>query len=144
MNAQSSNPNWVYPTSETKVSRGYEPPLQNWLAGHRGVDFAGSQGDEVYATSFGTVIYAGPLADKGVVVISHGLVRTTYEPVKPIVQVGDSVTPGQRIGTLEPGISHCATKEIVICLHWGAIRDDKYLNPLLLVQPRVRLLPLKN
>lgn len=134
---------WTYPSSEKHVSRPFEPPAQNWLAGHRGIDFPAKVGDRVMASGSGTVIYAGPLANKGVVVINHGLIRTTYEPVAPSVSVGDLVSVGQVIGTVQPGISHCATEATAWCLHWGAIRNGKYLNPLLLVNPRVRLLPLK-
>ena len=143
-NAIEPSPNWTYPIENKKVFRPYEPPLQNWLAGHRGIDFAATVNTEVHSVGFGTVIYAGPLASKGVVVISHGLVRTTYEPIKAVVAVGDEVTPGQLIGTLEIGESHCSTSTDVFCLHLGAIRDGKYLNPLLLIKPRVRLLPLNN
>ena len=142
VNAQESTPPWVLPTSQTKTSRPFEPPAQNWLAGHRGVDFRGLLGDQVFAAGSGVVVFADSLAGKGVVVVSHGLIRTTYEPLEVLVKVGDQVSPGQLIGTLSTGISHCATEETVWCLHWGAIRDGKYLNPLLLVYPRVRLLPL--
>lgn len=143
-NALEPSPNWTFPIENKKVFRPFEPPLQNWLAGHRGIDFAAAANTEVHSVGFGTVIYAGPLASKGVVVISHGLVRTTYEPIKAVVAVGDEVTPGQLIGTLEIGQSHCSTQTEVYCLHLGAIRDGKYLNPLLLIKPRVRLLPLNN
>lgn len=144
VNALEPSPNWTYPIENKKVSRPFEPPLQNWLAGHRGIDFSATTNTEVHAVGFGTVIYAGALAGKGVVVISHGIVRTTYEPIKAVVEVGDEVSPGQLIGTLEIGESHCSTQTEVFCLHLGAIRDGKYLNPLLLIKPRVRLLPLNN
>lgn len=141
--ADEVKPNWVLPSAQIKTSRPFEPPAQNWLAGHRGVDFRGQVGDEVFAAGSGVVVFASNLAGKGVVVISHGLVRTTYEPVSAVVQVGDSVIVGQLIGNLAAGESHCSTTETVWCFHWGAIRNGKYLNPLLLVYPRVRLLPIK-
>lgn len=134
---------WKFPTTSTKVSRKFEPPAHNWLAGHRGIDFPGVIGQEIYSTWFGTVVFADSLAGKGVVVISHGLVRTTYEPVDAQVSVGDEVIPGQLIGKLSLGVSHCSTDEKVWCLHWGAIRNGRYLNPLLLIYPKVRLLPLR-
>ncbi len=144
VNAREISSPWVLPTQQTKTSRPFEPPAQNWLAGHRGVDFRGQLGDQVFAAGSGVVIFADVLAGKGVVVISHGLIRTTYEPLDIQVSVGDQVSLGQVIGTLATGISHCATEASVWCLHWGAIRDGKYLNPLLLVYPRVRLLPLNS
>lgn len=135
---------WILPTSQKSPSRNFEPPSQNWLAGHRGIDFRVELNQEVLSAGAGTVIFADQLAGKGVVVISHGLIRTTYEPVTALVEVGQQVQAGQVIGQLSFGVSHCATEEKVWCLHWGAIRNGKYLNPLLLVYPKVRLLPLKN
>lgn len=135
---------WVLPTSQKLPSRNFEPPAQNWLAGHRGIDFKVQLDQKVLSAGAGTVIFADQLAGKGVVVISHGLIRTTYEPVTALVEVGQQVQAGQVIGQISFGVSHCATEEKVWCLHWGAIRNGKYLNPLLLVYPKVRLLPLKN
>lgn len=82
--------------------------------------------------------FAGPLAGKPVVVVDHGPTRTTYEPVVAGVAVGDRVSAGQVIGTLQLPSGHCAP---VACLHWGWVRnaDDAYLDPLLLVGARLRI-----
>lgn len=141
--AQSARPKWVLPTSQKTPSRNFEPPAQNWLAGHRGIDFRVQLNQEVFAAGTGTVVFADQLAGKGVVVVNHGLIRTTYEPVIAIVEVGQQVQTGQVLGHVGLGVSHCANEEEVWCLHWGAIRNGKYLNPLLLVYPKVRLLPIK-
>ena len=133
---------WDWPTSSHVVTRGFDRPAQNWLPGHRGIDLAGVAGDSVFAAGNGEVKFAGTLAGKGVVVISHGSVRTTYEPVLARVSVGEHVTVGQVIGELQPGESHCATISSVSCLHWGLIRGEVYLNPLVLVKKQVRLLPM--
>ncbi|SDU76490.1 peptidoglycan DD-metalloendopeptidase family protein [Jiangella alkaliphila] len=135
---------WVYPVGPpggpVDVVHGFDPPDQPWLAGHRGVDLAVTAGAEVRAAGPGTVSYAGPLAGRGVVVIDHGSLRTTYEPVTPAVAVGDEVGAGQPIGTLEPAGSHCAP---AACLHWGAREGERYTDPLALVGGGpVRLLPL--
>lgn len=129
----------VWPlTPRPAVVRGFEPPPKPWLPGHRGVDLLGSVGQSVRATLAGTVVYAGPLAGRGVVVISHGATRTTYEPVVPSVHVGDHVLPGDPIATLSGAPSHCAPR---ICLHWGLLRGPTYINPLsLLSSTPVRLL----
>ncbi|MEH3157373.1 MAG: peptidoglycan DD-metalloendopeptidase family protein [Gordonia paraffinivorans] len=123
------------------VSRGFDPPAQRWLTGHRGVDLVG--GGAVLAAGAGTVRFAGAVADKQVVSILHadGIV-TTYEPVEPVVTVGAVVARGSPIGTLLPGHPGCATP----CLHWGARRGTgrsaTYLDPRALVGAvRVRLLP---
>lgn len=134
---------WVWPMDSHTLAAGFDRPAQNWLPGHRGVDLVGRAGDLVLAAGSGTVIFAGTVAGKGVVVIKHGSLRTTYEPVLASVSLGDRVRAGDVIGKLRPGASHCAKSNSVYCLHWGLLKGDKYLNPLLLVQKRVRLLPVR-
>ncbi|MEU4195993.1 M23 family metallopeptidase [Kribbella sp. NPDC026611] len=122
------------------VIRGFELPAKPWLPGHRGVDLAGRPGQPVLAATAGTITYAGPLAGRGVVTISAGSRRTTYEPVVPSVAVGVTVTPTTVIGHLSAAGSHCAP---ATCLHWGLLAGRQYLNPLTLLPNRpVRLLPL--
>ena len=136
-----ADPIWSWPLAGPRhVSRGFNPPAQNWLVGHRGVDLPASQGDSVFSAGSGTVTFASVLAGRGVVVVTHGLLRTTYEPVAASVAVGQTVRSGQMIGTLQPGVSHCSVNHTVTCLHWGLLRGRVYMNPLSLVQ--VRLLPL--
>lgn len=130
---------WPLPGSP-EVARGFDPPPQPWLAGHRGVDLAATAGVPVRSVAAGTVHYAGELAGRGVVSVRHadGL-RTTYEPVRPDVAAGDRVDAGQRLGTLLAGHRGCPA---AACLHWGLRHGEVYLDPLtLLGQGRVRLLP---
>lgn len=112
------------------IARGFEPPASLWGAGHRGVDLVGRAGQQVHASLGGTVTFAGPIAGRGVVVVDHGDLRTTYEPVGTTVSVGDVVTRGAVVGTLQRARSHCLPRS---CLHWGLLRGDTYLNPLVLV-----------
>lgn len=132
---------WGWPMNPAQLSSGFDRPAQNWLPGHRGVDLIGQSGDKVLAAGNGVITFAGLVAGKGVVVIKHGKLRTTYEPVTASVTLGSRVRVGDVIGTLSPSESHCATQSTVSCLHWGLLRGEKYLNPLSLVQKRVRLLP---
>ena len=84
-------------------------------------------------------MFAGSVAGRGVVSVQHrdGL-RTTYEPVKPTVIANAVVRRGEVLGLLEPGHRGCA----VTCLHWGVRRERLvYLDPLVLLRPQVRLLP---
>jgi murein DD-endopeptidase MepM/ murein hydrolase activator NlpD len=123
-----------------EVVAGFDPPLAPWGSGHRGVDLLGSAGQPVRAALPGRVTFAGMLAGRGVVVVSHGDTRTTYEPVSAEVSVGDTVARGGRVGRLEGFGSHCFPR---VCLHWGWLRADTYLDPLDLVGGGpVRLLPL--
>ena len=134
-------PKWDWPLKPARLSLGFYRPPQNWLPGHRGVDLVGRSGDRVFAAGNGVVSFAGLVAGKGVVVIKHGTIRTTYEPVAASVLTGSQVRTGEVIGQLAAGDSHCSTQTSVSCLHWGLIRGETYLNPLLLVKKPVRLLP---
>ena len=116
----------------------FDPPDLTWGTGHRGVDLDGAAGETVVAAADGTVTYASVLAGRGVVVVDHGVVRTTYEPVAATVAVGDVVSRGQPIGRLQAGHPSCPGQT---CLHWGLRRGDAYLDPLLLLGATVRLLP---
>ncbi|WP_200823909.1 M23 family metallopeptidase [Nonomuraea solani] len=138
--ARASPPTWRWPLDgQPRVLRRFSPPPQPWLAGHRGIDLAAPTSTPVRAAGAGTIRFAGPVAGKGVVTIDHedGL-RTTYLPVTASVRRGDSVTPGTKLGVLEAAKPHCQES----CLHWGLLRDARYLNPLLLLgQAPARLLP---
>jgi murein DD-endopeptidase MepM/ murein hydrolase activator NlpD len=123
-----------------EVVAGFDPPLDPWGSGHRGVDLLGSAGQSVRAALPGRVTFAGMIAGRGVVVVSHGDTRTTYEPVAADVSVGDTLPAGGRLGRLEGFGSHCFPRA---CLHWGWLRGETYLDPLDLVGGGpVRLLPL--
>lgn len=132
---------WVPPVGPpVEVVRGFEPPGERWLAGHRGVDLAAPAGAEVRAASGGVVTYAGLLAGRGVVVVDHGPLRTTYEPVTASVGAGVTVSGGTPIGHLAATAGHCAP---AACLHWGVLEGETYLDPMsFLGGGAVRLLPL--
>ncbi|MFD8883626.1 M23 family metallopeptidase [Streptomyces erythrochromogenes] len=120
------------------VVRWWEPPPTPYAAGHRGVDLAAPVGAELRAVAAGRVHHAGPVAGRGVLSLAlpNGL-RTTYEPVRPLVAEGEEVTAGQVVAVLTEG-SHCPEP----CLHWGLLSGEAYLNPLtLLARPTPRLLP---
>jgi murein DD-endopeptidase MepM/ murein hydrolase activator NlpD len=139
--AADSDAHGVWPLRpEPEVIRGFDPPEVVWAAGHRGVDLLGTPGQAVHAALPGSVTFAGMLAGRGVVVVSHGDTRTTYEPVTAAVGAGTFVPEGGVIGRLALAGSHCPPQA---CLHWGWLRDEAYLDPLGLVGAGpVRLLPL--
>jgi murein DD-endopeptidase MepM/ murein hydrolase activator NlpD len=127
--------------SPLTVLRAFAPPLHPWDAGNRGVNLAAYPGEMVLAASSGQVIYAGLLAGRGVISIRDGSLRTTYEPVDPIVGAGDNVVAGQLIGYVSRDADACGWPGS--CLHWGALQSTLYVDPMSLlgVQP-VRLLPI--
>ena len=127
---------WVRPV-DGPVVRAFEPPRSRYGPGHRGVDLAAAVGAPVLAAGAGRVSYAGLLAGRGVVVVVHGQLRTTYEPVAASVRVGQAVDAGAVLGRLTAG-GHCSSG----CLHWGLLRGEVYLDPMqLLHRGPSRLLP---
>lgn len=124
-----------------QVVRGFDPPDADWLSGHRGVDLATRPGAPVMAAAAGTVAFAGLVAGRGVVSITHGSVRTTYEPVAALVRAGQPVALGEVIGTAQAGHPECLA---AACVHWGLKDGEEYLDPQLLLRAApsaVRLLP---
>lgn len=131
---------WTWPLDPPpQVVRGFEPPATRYGPGHRGVDLAGMAGAAVLAAGSGVVGFAGSVAGRGVVTVVHGGLRTTYEPVEPLVTAGEVVLTGEPIGVLRTG-GHCGM--LRACLHWGLLRGEEYLDPLALLSSRpARLLP---
>lgn len=132
---------WVAPLPEPlTVTRTFDPPETRYGAGHRGVDLAAPPGSTIVAAGPGTVVFAGPLAGRGVVSVEHaGGLRTTYEPVAALVAAGQAVSGGQPIGELTAGHPGCPS---TACLHWGLRRGEVYLDPLALLSlGPVRLFP---
>ena len=127
------------PLAVVEVVQGFDAGASAYGPGHRGVDLRAEAGTAVAAAADGVVSFAGPVADRGVVVILHGDgIRTTYEPVAPGVRAGDRVTRGQPIGVVAG--AHHGRADV---LHWGARRGEMYLDPLalLLRLGPVRLIP---
>lgn len=135
---------WRWPLLPApRVLRAFDPPAQPWLPGHRGVDLAAFPGQPVLSASAGVVVFASPVAGRGVVSVEHGGIRSSYEPVVPLVRPGDPVVLGQPLALVAPLPRHCGVRT---CLHWGAFVTlsvpRRYLDPRVLVGAGpVRLVP---
>ncbi len=133
-------PPWSWPLQpRPEVVTPFEAPAGPYGPGHRGVDLAATVGQPVLAVDAGRVSFAGAVAGRGVVVVDHGLLRSTYEPVLRVVARGDRVAAGQVVGTLTLAGGHCLP---TACLHLGARIGDRYVDPMdYLGGGPVRLLP---
>lgn len=126
----------------------FDPPVEPWLAGHRGVDLAAAPLTTILAPADGTVVFAGAVGGRPVLSIDHGAgLRTTYEPVRASVRTGDSVATGDAVGHLLAGHAGCP---VASCLHWGArlasggpSGDDDYIDPLSMLSVHDRPIRLK-
>ena len=131
---------YVSPTTGTPllptVTRPYAPPSRRMGIGHRGVDLLATPDSLVFAAGDGTVTFVGPVALIPTISVTHrDGIKTTYQPVQPLVVLHQSVKAGQPIGTVDSELTtHMG-------LHWGALTGKKrYMNPLhLLVTPQIRL-----
>jgi murein DD-endopeptidase MepM/ murein hydrolase activator NlpD len=149
--ASAASPGWVPPLDRAPDALGvlapFDPPLHDWLPGHRGVDLAAGTGENVLAPAPGVVTFAGPVAGRDVVVVTHddGL-RTSLEPVTAVAPRGTRVAAGSVVGTVQGPADggavagHCAGT----CVHWGVRRGERYVDPLALLgeRPPIVLLPL--
>ena len=140
--ASSEPGGWQWPLDpQPPLARGFEPPSHPWGPGHRGVDLAARPGQPVRAVAVGRVSFAGQVAGTGVVVVSHGRLRSTYQPLLPAVHGGDRVVAGAIVGHIVTVGSHCLPSA---CLHLGAREGDRYVDPLSLLEHRpIRLKPLQ-
>ncbi|MFC7491808.1 MULTISPECIES: murein hydrolase activator EnvC family protein [unclassified Knoellia] len=117
---------WSWPVSpRPAVLAAFVAPRSTYGAGHRGIDLAAKQGQQVQAVDEGVVSHVGVIAGRGTVSITHASgLRSTYEPVRGAVSTGARVSAGQLIGTVA-GRSHCGGA----CLHLGALVGSAYLDP---------------
>lgn len=130
---------WPIPGPQ-RVDAGFDGPAQPWLRGHRGADLTGYDGLPVTAVADGVVAYSGIINGVSILSVQHGDgLRSTYQPVTGGIPRGQSVSTGDRLGYLETLGSHCWPRA---CLHLGARRGQRYVDPLLLLGVwEVSLLP---
>ena len=136
--ATAGDGSWAWPLGDRSVSGRFDPPDDEYGAGHRGIDLPGRSSEKVRAVAPGRVTFAGSVGGVGVVTVDHGAERSTYQPVATAVARGDVVRTGTVLGRLVVRGSHCADA----CLHLGRLESDgAYLDPLdrLATSSRVRL-----
>jgi murein DD-endopeptidase MepM/ murein hydrolase activator NlpD len=102
-------------------------PITGKRAWHNGVDFAGSEGDDIVTVAAGVVVYAGPRSGYGKMIeINHGGgFASRYGHHKDlIVKVGDIVKKGQVIGLM--GNSGRSTGPHV---HFEVFKNGRAVDP---------------
>lgn len=132
---------WSWPVDPpVSVLAVFDPPELRWGAGHRGIDLAAAVGESIRAPADGVVSFAGSVAGRPVLVVAHaGGLRSTFEPVLAGVAVGQQVSRGSVVGSLDGTPGHCPARA---CVHWGVLRGEVYLDPLAMLCGQVVLKPM--
>lgn len=124
------------------VSRGWlssfygirKDPFNGLPAMHKGLDFAGKDGDPVIATGAGIVVWSGERYGYGnLIELDHGTgIRTRYAHNKSLsVDVGEVVTKGQQVAVM--GSTGRSTGAHV---HYEVLKDGVQQDPLRYVSKR--------
>ncbi|MET1254047.1 M23 family metallopeptidase [Aliikangiella maris] len=111
-------------------------PFTGKPAWHSGIDFAGKENDDIYATAAGVVSWVGDRYGYGLLVeINHGdgLITRYAHNKKTLVKKGDVVTKGQIISKM--GNSGRSTGAHV---HYEVLKNGKSVNPLPYVNRRAK------
>jgi murein DD-endopeptidase MepM/ murein hydrolase activator NlpD len=128
---------WDWPIGSGVVVKEADIPKEDWNPGHRGVDLLAEIDGSITAPESGEISFKGSVFGVPVVVIDHGELRSTFQPAQTELDVGTPVKKGQIIGTISQKSSHCETE---ICLHWGVIQDETYLDPIKQIKGEIVLL----
>lgn len=119
---------WVSPVPLPTVVRAFDPPEQDWHAGHRGVDLSALPGEPLRAPAHATVRFAGTVASKPVVSLEIDGWVMSMENVDAAVAKGDEVFAGHTVGHVATP-AHCAEG----CVHVGVrpvTQETDYRDPL--------------
>jgi murein DD-endopeptidase MepM/ murein hydrolase activator NlpD len=125
------------PVNSGYLSSGFgvrNDPFSGRPAVHRGVDFAGKEGEPVLATAGGIVTWAGERFGYGLMVeIEHADgYRSRYAHAKAVnTEIGQLVSKGQQVATL--GNTGRSTGPHV---HYEVLKDGQQIDPMLFVNRR--------
>jgi len=130
------NYTWVWPVDAPHaVTREFRAPATEYSAGHRGIDIAVIEGQDVRAPGGGQVLFAGLVAGRGVITVDHGGgVVSTIEPVRAAISVGDTVEAGDRIGAVDFADVVWTDVHACTCVHLGARYQGFYVSPRVLLE----------
>ena len=119
---------WLWPVVGP-ITRGYDPPLSVYGAGHRGIDIGVPAGTEIRAPAAGTVSFAGKVGGNLFLTIVHaGGFSSTYSWISAVlVHKGDTVIAGAPVAL--SGSGHRG--DLIPSLHLGVKLDGAYVDPLL-------------
>ena len=107
----------------------YSKTLGDWRT-HNGVDYACTQGAAVAAPVAGKVVSAGAEGNWGTVVVLEDAAGRSWRlcgVADPAVKAGDTVTAGQKLGTVGTVGCECAEESHI---HLEVMEGEKYLDPI--------------
>lgn len=126
----------IYPTKRNQITSRFgfrNHPIDHVVKLHKGIDFAGNEGDSVFVTDVGIVEYASDKSKDGRrssygkhIIINHNGHKTLYAHLSEIiVKKGQYVERGELIGRI--GSTGKSTRPH---LHYEYIVKGKSINPI--------------
>ena len=106
----------------------YNKTLGDWRT-HNGVDYACTQGTAVAAPVAGKVVSAGAEGNWGTVVVLEDAAGRSWRlcgVADPAVKAGETVTAGQKLGTVGTVGCECAEESHI---HVEVKQGESYLDP---------------
>ena len=108
----------------------YLAPVSEYGAGHRGIDFHVTPGQQLESPADGTVHFVGKVVNRNLITIRTDRGKlASFEPVCSNLRSGQRVSQGQGIGVRCDGDetyeAHCES-----CVHASARDNFGYLSPL--------------
>jgi len=123
---------WLITPVDHAISRHFEAPSSAYGPGHRGIDFGVAEGTLVRSAAAGTVKFAGLVAGRWAVTVTHAAgLETTYSMLAEVrVSTGQEVARGRFVGV--SGSAHSGQGS---GLHFGVKLDGGYVDPVLFLGP---------
>lgn len=124
----------VLPSGERaqKVISGFDLPAHNWLPGHRGIDVEAAESSTIVAPENGVITFAGSVGGKSSVSFwGNSGVTFSFEPATAAAPKGTKLTKNDIVALVKGHSDHCDG----MCVHWGAKRNNSYIDPRLALSP---------
>ena len=123
---------WLITPVDHAISRHFEAPSSAYGPGHRGIDFGVQEATLVRSAAAGTVKFAGLVAGRWAVTVTHAAgLETTYSMLAEVrVSTGQEVARGRFVG-----VSGSAHNGQGSGLHFGVKLDGDYVDPVLFLGP---------
>ena len=119
---------WAKPVPIFQVQREFLGPVSIYGPGHRGLDFAIEEEQQVTAPANGLITFSGAIVNRNIVTLrTRSGYLISFEQVCSKREAGEFVEQGQLLGqfcSISEDYGHCDN-----CVHFSVRGKNGYLNP---------------